>query len=51
VVQVELSEAAVEDLDRVIPRTAFPGNTKASLKRSLRPLERFPLLGAALDGR
>jgi plasmid stabilization system protein ParE len=51
VAQVELSAAAVEDLDRLIRSHSLPGNTRVRLKRSLRPLERFPLLGAALDGR
>ena len=46
--RVELSAAAVEDLDRLIRSHSLPSDAKERLKRSLRPLERFPLLGAAL---
>ena len=49
--RVELSTAAVEDLDRLIRSHSLPSDAKERLKRSLRPLERFPLLGAALKGR
>jgi plasmid stabilization system protein ParE len=51
VARVELSAAAVEDLGRLIRSHSLPGDTKERLKRSLRPLEQFPLLGAALEGR
>jgi hypothetical protein len=51
VARVELSASAVEDLDRLIRSHSLPGDTKERLKRSLRPLERFPLLGTALHGR
>ena len=49
--RVELAAAAAEDLDRLILTHSLPANTKARLQRSLRPLERFPLLGAELGGR
>lgn len=49
--RVELSAAAVEDLDRLIRSHNLPSDTKERLKRSLRPLALFPLLGAALGGR
>ena len=49
--RVELAAAAGEDLDRLIVTHSLPANTKARLQRSLRPLERFPLLGAELGGR
>ena len=49
--RVELAAAAAEDLDRLIVTHSLPANTKARLQRSLRPLERFPLLGAELGGR
>ena len=49
--RVELSAAAVEDLDRLIRSHSLPSDTKERLKRSLRALERFPLLGPALEGR
>lgn len=48
---VELTAAAVEDLDRLIRSHSLPGDTKDRLRRSLRVLERFPLLGAELPGR
>jgi hypothetical protein len=51
VTRVELSEIAVEDLDRIIRTHSLPADTKERLRRSLRHLERFPLLGAALGGR
>jgi plasmid stabilization system protein ParE len=49
--RVELSAAAIDDLDGLIRSHSLPRDTRERLKRSLRPLERFPLLGAALDGR
>ncbi len=49
--RVELSAAALEDLDRLIRSHSLPSVTKQRLKRSLRPLEEFPLLGSALEGR
>lgn len=48
---VELSAAARQDLERLIASHSLPGDTGERVRRSLRPLERFPLLGAALDGR
>jgi len=51
VARVELAAAAADDLDRLIVTHSLPSNTKARLQRSLRPLERFPLLGAELGGR
>jgi plasmid stabilization system protein ParE len=51
VARVELAAAAADDLDRLILTHSLPANTKARLQRSLRPLERFPLLGAELGGR
>ena len=49
--RVELSAAAVEDLGRLIRSHSLPDDTLERLKRSLRPLEQFPLLGADLGGR
>jgi plasmid stabilization system protein ParE len=51
VARVELAAAAPEDLDRLILTHSLPANTKARVQRTLRPLERFPLLGAELGGR
>ena len=49
--RVELSEAAVEDLNRLILTHSLPPDTKERVKRSLRPLARFPRIGAELGGR
>jgi hypothetical protein len=51
VARVELAAAAAEDLDRLILTHSLPANTKARLQRTMRPLERLPLLGAELGGR
>jgi plasmid stabilization system protein ParE len=51
VARVELAAAAVEDLDRLIRSHSLPRDTRDRLKRSIAPLERLPLLGAALQGR
>lgn len=49
--RVELAAAAVEDLERLIHTHSLPSTTKARVRRSVRPLEQFPLLGARLEGR
>ena len=49
--RVALSEGAVDDLERRIRTHSLPADTRERVKRSLRPLERFPLLGAELSGR
>ncbi len=48
---MELAAAAVEDLDGLIRTHSLPGDTRARVARSLRALERFPLMGPALTGR
>lgn len=48
---VELARAAVEDLDALIRTHSLPPDTRVRVARSLRPLERFPLMGTALSGR
>ncbi len=48
---VELSRAAVEDLERLISTHSLPQDARERVGRSLKPLERFPLLGAQLGGR
>ena len=48
---VELARAAVEDLDALIRTHSLPPDTRVRVARSLRPLERFPLMGPALSGR
>ena len=49
--RVELSESALEDLARLIRTHSLPTDTTERLRRSLRHLELFPLLGPELDGR
>jgi hypothetical protein len=51
VARVELATAAVEDLDELIRTHTLPADTRSRVARSLGALERFPLLGAALEGR
>jgi hypothetical protein len=48
---VELALAAVEDLEGIIHTHSLPADTRARVARSLRGLERFPLMGPALSGR
>lgn len=48
---VELAAAAVEDLDGLIATHSLPPDTRMRVARSLRALERFPLLGPELGGR
>ena len=49
--RVELTHAAVEDLERLIRTHSLPADTKDRVRRSLRSLESFPLIGGPLDGR
>jgi plasmid stabilization system protein ParE len=49
--RVDLAQAAVEDLDRLISTHSLPPDTRERVKRSLRPLEDFPYIGAPLAGR
>ena len=49
--RVELALAAVEDLDRLIRTHSLPADTRARVARSLRSLERFPLIGPEFSGR
>ena len=49
--RVTLSVVAVEDLDRLILTHSLPSDTRQRVARSLRPLELFPRIGHALDGR
>ncbi len=48
--EVRLSSVAVADLDRMIITHSLPADTRDRVRRSLRALERFPLLGRELDG-
>jgi plasmid stabilization system protein ParE len=49
--RVELTQAAVEDLERLVYTHSLPADTKERVKRSSRPLEDFPYIGAPLEGR
>ena len=49
--RVELSIAAVEDLDALVRTHSLPPDTRDRLRRSLRPLQQFPRLGRELTGR
>jgi hypothetical protein len=51
VAQVAFAAAAAEDLERLILTHSLPADTRERVKRTLRPLERFPLMGAELGGR
>lgn len=48
---VVVTPTARADLENLIRTLSLPANTIERLKASLRPLERFPLLGAPLEGR
>jgi hypothetical protein len=48
--RVELSLAAVENLDRMIVTHSLPPDTRSRIKRSLRILEQFPSVGRRLEG-
>lgn len=48
---VRLSTIAAEDLNRLVLTHSLPDDTRTRVARSLRPLERFPLIGRALEGR
>jgi len=48
---VRLSEVAQRNLAELIRSHSLPADTPERVKRSLRPLTRFPLLGAPLEGR
>jgi plasmid stabilization system protein ParE len=51
VARVELSAAAVEDLEALIESHALPRDTRRRVARSLGVLERFPEIGPELTGR
>ena len=48
---VVVTPVAAEDLARLIVTHSLPPNTTERVKRSLRPLADFPLLGAPFTGR
>ena len=48
---VVVTPTAVDNLDTLIRTLSLPGTTRERVKSSLRPLARFPRLGAPLEGR
>lgn len=48
---VVVTPTARADVENLIRTLSLPANTVERLKASLRPLARFPLLGAPLEGR
>ena len=49
--RVELTRAAVEDLDRLIAVLSLPADTRERVRSCLQPLLDFPRLGTELTGR
>ena len=49
--RIELSDEAVEDLERLMATHLLPADTKQRLTSSLRPLARFPRLGVEIGER
>jgi hypothetical protein len=49
--EVVVTPAAADDLAQLIRTHSLPADTNERVKRSLRGLEQFPLLGAKLEGR
>jgi glycosyltransferase A (GT-A) superfamily protein (DUF2064 family) len=50
VARVELSDTAIRNLDRLVVTHDLPADTRERLDRRIATLERFPLLGPALEG-
>jgi plasmid stabilization system protein ParE len=49
--KVVVTPTAVDNLDTLVRTLSLPRNTRDRVKSSLRPLSRFPKLGAPLEGR
>ena len=49
--RVVVTSAAADGLATLIRTHSLPSDTRDRVKRSVRPLSRFPLLGAPLHGR
>jgi plasmid stabilization system protein ParE len=48
--RIEVSRAAVEDIERLRVTHSLPADTNERIRNSLRALEQFPRLGIALEG-
>jgi plasmid stabilization system protein ParE len=51
VASVELSAAALQDLDGLIETRSLPANARERIKQRLEVLEAFPRIGRRLEGR
>jgi hypothetical protein len=51
VAQVVVTPAAAEDLAWLIRTHSLPADSRDRVRRSVGPLQQFPLLGAELEGR
>jgi plasmid stabilization system protein ParE len=51
VAAVVLTPSAVQRFERLVETHSLPPDTRDRLRRSLEPLQEFPLLGAPLHGR
>jgi hypothetical protein len=49
--RAELSRAALDDLDELVFTHSLPSDARERIRRILLGLERFPRLGAELEGR
>jgi hypothetical protein len=49
--KVVVTPTAVDNLDTLVRTLSLPRNARDRVKSSLRPLSRFPKLGAPLEGR
>ena len=49
--RVEITRAAVEDLDRLVAALSLPADTRERVRSNLRPLVEFPRIGTELTGR
>ena len=49
--RVLVASEAAADFARLIATHSLPADTPSRVRRSIEPLARFPLLGAALEGR
>ena len=47
--RIVVTESAVRSLEALIDSHSLPGDTRVRIRRTLQALERFPLLGPALD--
>jgi plasmid stabilization system protein ParE len=51
VARVLVTPAAADDLEQIIRTRLLPEDARDRIRRSLEPLERFPVIGTPLEGR